>query len=54
MPEARTETGYWLVGVPETLARSEITEFRQWLQQELREFEELSPVKQRPAMPAAS
>ena len=41
MPAARAESGYWLVGLPETLARPDIVEFRQWLQHELSPFEDV-------------
>jgi DNA-binding transcriptional LysR family regulator len=41
MPSARAEAGYWLVGLPETLARPDIAEFRRWLQHEMSPFEDV-------------
>ncbi len=43
MPSARAEAGYWLVGLPETMARPEIIEFRDWIQNEMSELEERLP-----------
>ena len=43
LPSARAEAGYWLVGLPETMSRPEIVEFRQWLQQEMAQFQEAPP-----------
>jgi len=43
LPSARAEAGYWLVGLSETMSRPEIVEFRQWLQQEMAQFQEAPP-----------
>jgi LysR family glycine cleavage system transcriptional activator len=40
LPAALSEAAYWLVGSPETMDRPEIVQFRQWLQQEMAEFQE--------------
>ena len=54
LPSARAEAGYWLVGLPETMGRPEIIEFRQWLQQEMAEFQQAPPTAQSDVALAAS
>jgi LysR family transcriptional regulator, glycine cleavage system transcriptional activator len=54
LPTARSEAGYWLVGLPETLGRPDIVEFRQWLRQELAEFQVAPPAEQSNVARAAS
>ena len=54
LPSARAERGYWLVGLPETLARPEIVQFREWLQRELADFDAMPLNKEwRAPLPAA-
>jgi DNA-binding transcriptional LysR family regulator len=43
LPSVRAEARYFLVGLPETMGRPEIVEFRQWLQQEMAQFQETPP-----------
>jgi DNA-binding transcriptional LysR family regulator len=54
LPSARAEAGYWLVGLPETMGRPEIVEFRKWLQQEMAEFQQAPPTAQSNVARAAS
>jgi DNA-binding transcriptional LysR family regulator len=54
LPSARAERGYWMVGLPETMTRPEIMQFREWLQSELADFEAMALDKQwRASLPTA-